>query len=81
MKFALNLFLALFAIFASFVLGGIGTFFGLVYWGSYVMGDHDGQAGIGFLIYGFFAGLACAAIVAVIAARRFWNDYSSSESE
>jgi hypothetical protein len=55
----------------GFVLGGAGTFFGLLYWDSEIMNDHDGQAGIGFLIVAFWAGLASAVIGGIHAALWF----------
>jgi hypothetical protein len=67
------------AILLAFVLGGIGTFFGLMYGDSYVMHNHDGQAGIGFLILAFWAGIACSIAVGILAGRYFWRKYSSPE--
>ena len=80
MKFILNITLTLLAILFAFALGGIGTFFGLLYWDSNVMHDHDGQAGIGFLIIAFWVGIACSVIVGIIASHYIWRKYSSSES-
>ena len=67
----------LLAIFSGFALGGVGTFFGLLYWDAYVMHDHDGQAGIGFIIIAFWVGLACAAISAILAVLWFRKKYLS----
>ena len=81
MKFILNLVLTILAIASAFVLCGGSTFFGLLYWDSYVMHDHDGQAGIGFLIVAFWVGVACAAVTGFFVARHFWIQYSSSDPE
>jgi FtsH-binding integral membrane protein len=67
------------AILLAFVLGGIGAFFGLMFWDSFVMHDHDGQAGIGFFILALWVGIACSVVVGILAGRYFWRKYSSPE--
>jgi hypothetical protein len=67
------------AILLAFVLGGLGTFFGLLFWDSFVMHDHSGTAGIGFLILAFWVGIACSVAVGILAGHYFWRKYSSPE--
>jgi ATP/ADP translocase len=69
----------LISILMAFVLGCVGTFFGLLVWDSYILNDHDGQAGIGYLVLAFWAGIACSIAVGIIAGRYFWRKYSSPE--
>jgi hypothetical protein len=69
--------LTVMAILLAFVLGGMGTFFGLLYWDSFVMHDHDGQAGIGFLVVAFWVGIASSVVVGIFARHYFWRKYSS----
>jgi ATP/ADP translocase len=75
----LKMILTSLTILLAFVMGGIGTFFGLLFWDSSVMHDHDGQAGIGFLVVAFWVGILCSVVVGILARRYFWRKHSSPE--
>lgn len=65
----------------AFLLGLAGSFFIMLWWDSAVLHDHDGQAGISYLILSFFVGVACAVLVAILIAWRSWKRYSAPDSD
>jgi presenilin-like A22 family membrane protease len=56
---------------AAFVLGCAGTFIGLLVLDYFILHEHDGQAGIGYLVLAFWVGIACS----IFAGRYFWRKY------
>ena len=70
----------LLAIVLGFVVGGLGSFFGMLVWDSFVLHDHDGQAGLGLFIAAFWVGLASAAIAAIFSVRWFRQKDMSNET-
>jgi hypothetical protein len=79
MKFVLGLLAVLFGSILAFAMGGLTTFFGLLLWDANVMHDHDGQAGIGFMVVAFWAGLASAILAGISIAFYFWRRPPSIE--
>jgi hypothetical protein len=62
----------------AFFAAAFGSFFTLAYFDA-LMGDHDGQAGIGFALLALIIGVASAIITASVIALRFWRRYSAPE--
>ena len=61
------------AIPVAFVVGGVGSFAVMLWWDSYVLHDHDGQAGIVYLIISFFIGIGSVVLAIAVIAWREWK--------
>ena len=77
MKIILGTLGTIIAVVLAFVIAGLGTFFALTACDDYIWHSHDGQAGMGYALLGFWAGIISAIIVVVLAIRYFWRKYSS----
>lgn len=72
---------AIAAVLGAGFAGAVGSFFVMLWWDSYVLHDHDGQAGIVYAILALFIGAACALLVLILIAVRAWKHYSAPEPD
>ncbi len=79
MKSTVEINLTILALVLGFVSGGVGTFYGLSFWDSHIMHDHDSPVGINYFLFAFAGATLCAVVVGILVGRCLWPTPSPPE--